>query len=325
MPEVMSIEVDEEFDPRTPTSPFGLRGPNGELNYGMIGGIAVAIVLVILLIFVVMKPFGADTPKAAAPLFKPNDPTKNVDFLEAYAADSAMTTSLQNALDAWAKYYTTGELEDLHQTFDLAGEQYAELASQQPAIAAAPEAGAPSIIELGPIGKVERTDNIFTVRVVVSWTKPGAPTGSSFKWDIDMKSKIEGGFLLKTIRETDPSEKKPVDFCGAVDVVAGLDDGEKTGKELSKVPVGKQVEVAKKVFDIRLKAWELLGTSVAGTDSEEAVKAIISQYKELAEASRRAENLNELAELGDETDDTAFRLIIEDRADQECDTDISNR
>lgn len=324
MPEVMSIEVDEEFDPRTPTSPFGLRGPNGELNYGMIGGIAVAIVLVILLIFVVVKPFSS-APKIAAPIWEPKDPTKNVAFLDTYAADSSMAISLQKSLESWAKYYTTGDLKDLEETFDLAGEQYAQLAGEQAAIAAAPEAGAPSIIELGPIGKVERTDNIFTVRVVVSWTKPGAPTGSSFKWDIDMKSKIEGGFLLKTIRETDPSEKKPVDFCGAVDVVAGLDDGEKTGKELSKVPVGKQVEVAKKVFDIRLKAWELLGTSVAGTDSEEAVKAIISQYKELAEASRRAENLNELAELGDETDDTAFRLIIEDRADQECDTDISNR
>ncbi|HMS25327.1 MAG TPA: hypothetical protein PKB15_06565, partial [Acidimicrobiia bacterium] len=300
------------------------RGPNGELNYGMIGGIAVAIVLVILLIFVVMKPFSS-APKAAAPIFKPKDPTKSVDFLDAYAADSAMATSLQASLEAWAKYYTTADLVDLQQTFDLAGEQYAELASQQAEIAAAPEAGEPSVIELGPLGKVERIDNIFTVRVVVSWTKPGAPTGSTFKWDIDMKSRSDGNFILKTIRETNPTEKQPVDFCGAVDVVSGLDKAEVVNDELTKTPPEQQIALVGQVFDIKVKAWEILNVTVAGSDSEPAVAGIVDHYKAIAEASKTDDSLEKILNAGPDQDLETFREIIESRADLECDADIKDR
>lgn len=324
MPEVMSIEVDEEFDPRTPTSPFGLRGPNGELNYGMIGGIAVAIVLVILLIIVVAKPFSSDSVKKAAPLWNPTDPTKDVAFLDTFASNSEMVESVRVSLEAWAKYYTTADLEDLEGAFDLAGEQYAELAGQQAEIAASPEPGAPSIIELGPLGKVERAENIFTVRAIITWTKPGQ-VGSTYKWDIDMKTTGENAIVLSTVRETDPSEKQPVDFCGAVEVVAGLDDLETIRKELDKTPVESQVEVVGDVFDIKVKAWGLLAISVAGSDSEEAVNAILEDYEAIADASKVESTVEDVLDSGTDADLTPFYKSIESRAQDECDEDISNR
>lgn len=74
MPEVMSIEVDEEFDTRPPSQPFGFRGPDGDLNIGLIAGIAVAVVLVIALILVVANPFGSDPPAVKVETWSPKTP-----------------------------------------------------------------------------------------------------------------------------------------------------------------------------------------------------------------------------------------------------------
>lgn len=155
MPEVMSIEVDDEFDPRPPKQPFSFRDEEGNWNWPMIAGIALAIVLVITLFVVVTKPF---TPAKVVEVSKwtPKDPTKDVAFLESYASTSSMVSSVQRSLDSWAKFNTTGDLEDVGTSFDLAGNQYALLSAQQPEIFANPEPGQPSIVELGPVGKVER-------------------------------------------------------------------------------------------------------------------------------------------------------------------------
>lgn len=323
MPEVMSIEVDEEFDPRPPSSPFGLRGPDGNLNYGMIGGIAIAIVLVLMLIFVVVKPFSSEKPPVVA-TWKPKDPAAKVDFLDLWAPASPMATSIQNSLESWAKYYTTANLDDLSFTFDQSGNQYAQLVGSQSQIAAEKETGKPAIIELGHIGKVTRKDNVYTVRVVVNWTKPGAAEGKVYRWDIDMKEK-GSIFVLNTVRETDANEKQPIDFCGAVAVVSNLDDIDTIGKELKKVDNVGQVAIWSDVLDAKIKAWKLLDLTVQGSDSEEAVSAILLDYETQKEAAKDATTLAQISESGSGVDLTDFENNINTRASQECGKDIANK
>lgn len=324
MPEVMSIEVDEEFDPRPPSSPFGLRDPEGKLNWGMIAGIAIAIILVIALILVVAKPFEKAKPPVVS-TWTPKDPTKDINFLESYPDTSPMVASLQNSLEAWAKYYTTADLKDLISTFDLAGNQYALLVEQQPAIAANPEPGEPAIIEIGPVGKVSRKNDVFTVRAVINWTKPGSPEGKVYKWDIDMKSK-ENIFILNTVRDTDPTQKQPVDFCGAVNIVAGLDSDDEIAKNLGDFDPAKQVELLNQAYDLKVKAWEFLEIAVAGTDSALDVDPIISNYRDIQAAGQKAKSIKEIGEADNGDTLTQNRQNIEERASQECDgADISKR
>lgn len=316
MPEVMSIEVDEEFDPRPPSSPFGLRDPEGNWNYGMIGGIAIAIVLVLLLIFVVVKPFSSEKA-AEVSNWKPNDPTQDLNYLETYPSTSQMHASMQKSLEDWALYYTTGKLTDLESSFDLAGPHYAQLVAGQPTIAKSPEEGDPAIIQLGPIGKVSRKDDIYTTRVVVTWTKPGSPDPKKYMWDIDMKS-FEAGYVLHSVEETDSKAKQPINFCGAVDVIAELDDDKKVAKETSAMPPERALERTLDMLAIRLKSWELLETAVAGTDSEADVAPIAKDYRNLVQIGKKAKNVSDLSDNEPPADMPLFRESIEDRASQEC-------
>lgn len=330
MPEVMSIEVDEEFDPRPPSTPFGLRGPDGNLNFGLIAGVAIAIVLVLMLIFVVVKPFGGGDKAPAVPAWKPNDPAESAKFLETYPATSPMASSIQNSLEAWAKYYTTGDLRDLEDSFDLTGNQYALLVAEQAAVKAEVEAagepGEPAIIKLGPIGKVKRKDDIFTVRVVIDWTKRGALERQIFKWDIDMKSD-DNLFVLSTTRNTDADVKlQPVNFCGAVDIIAQLDDDATLVKKTAKSTPENKLTSYVALVNARLKAWKILETAVDGTDSEADVAVIVERYQAFVDAGKKATTVEEIDEAEPETDSTDAEAAIESRASEECsDADITNR
>ncbi len=324
MPEVMSIEVDEEFDPSPPPAPFGFHKPDGSLNYGLIGGIAVAVVLVLLLIFVVIKPFSGDSTPKPVSTWAPKDPTIDLKYLDTYPANSAMVSSVQASLNAWSQFYTTGVLKDLSESFDLIGAQYALLSSQQPTIAANPEAGFPAVVELGPVGKVERKDNIFTVRVANKWTKPGADSSSSYKWDIDMK--ISGNqYLLVTVRDTQAGAEVPLDFCGAIDVVAGLEDAKTVTAELQKFSGADQVAKMGELYTVKAKAWKLLNTAVAGTDSAEDVQPILDQYQNLAEATKKTASLEELQKNNQTGGLEDERKAIGGRATQECEADIAGK
>ena len=325
MPEVMSIEVDEEFDPRPPKQPFSFRDDEGKWNWPMIAGIALSVILVVALFIVITKPF---TPEKAPVVSKwtPKDPTKNSDILESHAPTSAMVASVQRALNDWAKFNTTGQLEDVATTFDRAGPQYALLVAQQPEIAANPEPGQPSIVELGPAGKADRKGEIFTVRVVVTWTKPGSTDGKSYKWDIDMKSKGGNQFVLNTIRETDPEDKQPVDFCGAAGLIAELESDEEIAKQLAKFEPVKQLELAISTYKIRVRTWEYLEAATAGTDSEAEVADIANNYRAIVTAGVKATSLKDLdtADNSDELENS--RVAIQERISGECgDTDISGR
>jgi len=325
MPEVMSIEVDDEFDPRPPKQPFSFRDEEGNWNWPMIAGIALAIVLVITLFVVVTKPF---TPAKVVEVSKwtPKDPTKDVAFLESYASTSSMVSSVQRSLDSWAKFNTTGDLEDVGTSFDLAGNQYALLSAQQPEIFANPEPGQPSIVELGPVGKVERKNDIFTVRVVVSWTKPGSTDGKSYNWDIDMKSK-DNRFILNTVRETDPDDKPPVDFCGAAGVISDLEPDDEIGKQIGKFEdPAKQLELANATYKIRVKSWEFLEAATAGSDSEADVYAIVNNYRGIVEVGIKAESLKDLDQADNSDVLENPRNAISERIQGECgDIDISGR
>lgn len=323
MPEVMSIEVDEEFDPRPQQSPFGLRDPEGNLNIGMIAGIVIAIFLVLMLIFVVVKPFGSDKPVATSN-WKPKDPTVELTTLESYPVNSAIVRSTQSSLEAWAKFYTSGDLEGLVSTFDLAGAQYALLVQEAPKVSAAPDPGEPAVVKLGPVGKVSQTDNIYVIRVVVNWTKPGQ-AGSEFKWDITLERKDSSRYLLSSVKDTDPAAKQPIDFCTAAGLVSELDDADTLGEEYRKFPESEQLSVVSNAFAIRLKAWSYLYEVAQGTSDEQDVAAIVSEYETLVKNSSQVATVAELLESAGRVDISKSRASIEERVQGQCDLDVSNR
>jgi hypothetical protein len=324
MPEVMSIEVDEEFDPRPPKQPFSLRDDEGKWNWPMIAGIALAIILVIALIIVVAKPFEKEKPVVVSN-WKPTDPTVDIEFLESYSATSPMTRSVQSSLDALSKFYFDGRLDNMGSTFDLSGPQYAIMVSQQAKIQAAPQAGGAAIVQLGPLGEVSRKDNIFKTRVVVTWTIPGTNDPTEYRWDIDMKAQ-ENRFVLFAIVNTEPGAKPPINFCGAVNLVAELDSDETVEKEIAQMPSGRQFERTVESLEIRLKTWQFLADAVAGTDSEQDVTPIVNEYETLVSAGRKAKNISELANGQARRDLTVNRRAIESRASDECEgADISDR
>ncbi len=324
MPEVMSIEVDDEFDPRPPKQPFSIRDDEGKWNWPMIAGIALAIILLIALILVITKPFSTSKPPEIS-TWKPHDPTVDIEFLESYSATSQMVSSVQASLDAMAKFYADGKLDNMEATFDLSGPQYAILVSQQPEVLANGQAGKAAIVQLGPLGEVSRKDNLYKTRVVVTWTVPGTNDPKEHRWDIDMRAQ-SNRFVLFEITETDSSAKPPIDFCGAVDLVAALDDDKKIETETAKMPSDQAFQRTVEAMEIRLRTWGFLADAVAGSDSEEDVFPIVEQYNTLVESGRKAKSLSELASGQQTTDLTNNRRSIEGRASDECvGADIRNK
>lgn len=323
MPEVMSIEVDEEFDPRPPKQPLSFRDDEGKLNWKLIVGVVIAVLLILALIIVVTQPFKKEE-KAVVSTWTPKDPTKKSKYLVTYPATSQIAISVQSSLEAWAKYYTTAKLDDLSQSFDLAGPQYAQLVQDQAKVAAEPEAGMPSIIELGPLGDVSREEDIYTTRAIVTWTKPGSDDPKVYHWDIDMKS-VGSKFVLYTVRDTDPKEKKkPIDFCGAADLISQVEDDDKLAKETASMPADQQLEVTLQMMSIRLKVWEQLQAAVAGTDSQYDVDPIVESYKDLVQAGRTAKTTDDLANVA-QNDITDSTNAIVERASKDCGVDITKR
>jgi|GEM_PF-3143260 len=285
MPEVMSIEVDEEFDPRPPQTPFGLRGPDGKLNIPLIAGVAFAIVLVLLLIFVVVKPFSKEAAPPPVSNWKPNNPVENIQAIPVYPANSALVISLQESLDSYAKFYTTGDLEEIQKTFDLAGPQYALIAKEQPTVIANPDPGEPAVIDLGAVGKVTQNDKLYTVRTTVTWTKPGG-TPNEFQWDIIMKQRTGNDYVLNRIDETQEGAKQPIDFCGAIGFISELDSDDVVTKELGEFSGDKYVAKVREIAEIREDTWSFLQEVAAGTDDQEAVDAIMGEWAALIDASK---------------------------------------
>ena len=308
MPEVMSIEVDEEFDPRPPAQPFGMRGPDGNLNIGLVAGIVVAVILVVALIVVVANPFASDAKPVKTSNWKPVNPLENVKLIPAYAADEQIATDLQTALNAWANFYTNGDITSLNSSFDLAGRQYAQLLNGRPAsegfeavksaaelkseISALSAKPVPAVIELSQMGNAGRKGNLYTVRAQIAWTQPGQePT--NYKWDVVMKRDGEK-YLLSTVATTDQNAIGTLSFCDAAKLVEKLENDDVVTKELKAITSSKDSFVKyKEMVEIRKNTWEKLADATIVSDDKANVDEIVSAYEELLKNLKSSASLAE--------------------------------
>lgn len=308
MPEVMSIEVDEEFDPRPPAQPFGMRNPDGKLNIGLIAGIVVAIILVIALIIVVANPFGSDAKPIKASTWSPVNPIKDAKFIPAYASDDQVTVDLQAALNAWSNFYTNGEITLLNSSFDLAGRQYAQLLNGRPAsegveaIKSAAELKAelsalstrpvPAVIELSQTGNAGRTGNLYTVRTQITWTQPGQEP-SIYSWDIVMKREADK-YLLSTVRTTKSDALRALNFCDAAKLVQKLEDDDKVSKEIKSIGSANEAfEKYKEMIKIRISTWQTLADATIISDDKANLGEIVDAYGELSNNLKTSSSLEE--------------------------------
>ena len=329
MPEVLSIEVDDEFDPRPPSQPFGIRDPNGNLNIGLIAGVIVAVVLVIALIIVVANPFGSITKAAKPPSWEPTDPLKSLEAIPLYANDDKIVEDLQNALDDWAKYFTTGDLRDIEDSFDVAGKQYALILKEQPAVKSELEPGEPAKVELGVVGNAGKEGNIYTLRADITWTKPGGEP-SNFKWDVKMKrDQDSNNYLVNTIKSTDESALSALQFCDAVKLVAKLDNDESVNEQLAKLGAVEQKKSVASLIDVRLKLWEYVEPAFLKSSAPDSVSQIIDQYKKSKKILEEAANLQEFSAnvkaINEDESIIEAHTAVEESAQNECDVDITAR
>lgn len=346
MPEVLSIEVDEEFDPRPPAQPFGIKGPDGSWNIGFIAGIAAAVVLVIALVVVVANPFASEEKKAAVKTWTPTDPLKDAQVIPNYTLADPIFQDLQTALEDWAKFYTTGDISDIENSFDLAGKQYALLlngtpaAEGSPAIKSAAEIKAEvealatppeeAKIELGIVANAGKQDNLYTMRADITWTQPGG-TSETYKWDIKMKKDLNSGtYLLSTIKTTDTSAINGLGFCDAVNILNKLENDEQVNKKLSELTLAEQQKSVAKLIDVRFKVWQTVKPAFVKSSAPDAVAIIIDQYKQSKKLLDESKSLKEFVAsnevlIEDESIVAAHSAVV-DAAQSECPgVDISDR
>ena len=346
MPEVMSIEVDEEFDTRPPSQPFGFRGPDGDLNIGLIAGIAVAVVLVIALILVVANPFGSDPPAVKVETCSPKNPLSDIQIVQLYSLEDSIAQDLQSSLDEWAKFYTTGDITDLEGTFDIAGSQYALLLNgaaateTTPAVKSAAEVKAdiealpvePEVakVEIISVAKVVKKSNLFTVRAVLTWTEPGKES-STYKWDVSMKKDLDSStYLLNSIKTTDPAAVGALDFCDAVTLISKLDKDSKVTEKLNGLTGAEQKNSLDKLFDIRIKVWQTAQPAFLQSSATDSVGVIVSQYKQAKKLLEESESLEAFYENfvklnEDDATTSAHAEVVSAAQSDDCTADISER
>jgi hypothetical protein len=344
MPEVLSIEVDEEFDPRPPAQPFGLKDPNGNWNIGLLAGIVVAIILIIALIVVIVNPFGEEKAKEVV-AWSPNNPLKNIEALPTYSNNDPIVQDLQSALDDWALFYTSGDINILDNSFDKAGNQYALLLNGRPASESSPaiksaaeimaetalleNAIEPAVIEIGVVGNAWKKGNLFLLRTQLVWTEPGG-SPSKYNWDITMKkSSNANNFVLSTIITTDASSLNGLDFCGAAKVLNKLDTDEQVNKGLARIGVNEQAKAVDNLINIRLATWKYVAPAFLKSATPDSPYTIIEQYEIAKKTFKESKTLNEFNDKIKEVNETikfvnAHEEAVE-AAQSECDIDISMR
>ena len=327
MPEVMSIEVDEEFDTRPPSQPFGFRGPDGDLNIGLIAGIAVAVVLVIALILVVANPFGSDPPAVKVETWSPKNPLSDIQIVQLYSLEDSIAQDLQSSLDEWAKFYTTGDITDLEGTFDIAVKSAAEVKADIEALPVEPEVAKVEIIS---VAKVVKKSNLFTVRAVLTWTEPGKES-STYKWDVSMKKDLDSStYLLNSIKTTDPAAVGALDFCDAVTLISKLDKDSKVTEKLNGLTGAEQKNSLDKLFDIRIKVWQTAQPAFLQSSATDSVGVIVSQYKQAKKLLEESESLEAFYENfvklnEDDATTSAHAEVVSAAQSDDCTADISER
>ena len=109
------------------------------------------------------------------------------------------------ALEDWAHFATSGELDTLGDTFEVAGPQFAQLAGDD----ISPVAGPPYRFDatVGPTSAGSRVgEQVVMADVVVS--RPGE-TDQSFSWEIVMRQGADQSWRLWTVRDRAASNAGP--------------------------------------------------------------------------------------------------------------------
>ena len=108
------------------------------------------------------------------------------------------------ALDAWARFASTGDLDQLRDTFDPAGPQLARLTSEAPALRSRPLTDDPytfsaTVLSVG--AGPNRDEQLVAADVVVS--RPGE-TDQRFAWELVLR-RSGGSWLLWTVNDRAPT------------------------------------------------------------------------------------------------------------------------
>ena len=119
---------------------------------------------------------------------------------EAPPVESPVEKAVRAALDAWAKFASTGDLGPVRATFDPAGPQLARLNSEAAGVKARPAGGGPYTFSAKVFGVGsgrDRDEQLVTADVVV--TRSGE-ADQRFTWELVMRH-TDGRWLLWTVRD----------------------------------------------------------------------------------------------------------------------------
>jgi hypothetical protein len=114
-------------------------------------------------------------------------------------AGESVEEAARAALDAWARFADSGDVDQLAVAFDRGGPQFARLQSEAPAVAARPAAGAryafsATGLRVSQVG--QEGERVVEAHVVVSRV---GETDQRFAWQLVMR-KSEGRWRLWTVR-----------------------------------------------------------------------------------------------------------------------------
>lgn len=201
---------DPEADEVTAADDAGLPGgPGDAAAAGVVrgwrvraaAGVVIALFAGVGYLLTVGRPAGEAGPGVArAPVAGPEGP--------AAPAGEGVEEAVRAALDAWARFADTGDVDALGAAFDRGGPQFARLRAEAPGVAAGPAAGAPygfsaTGMRVGP-GSQEN-ERVVVADVVVSRS---GETDQRFAWELVMR-RSEGRWRLWTVRERAASGGRP--------------------------------------------------------------------------------------------------------------------
>ena len=112
------------------------------------------------------------------------------------------------ALDAWAAFGSTGDVEQLRDTFDPAGPQFERLNAEAPGVKARAVPGAPyrfSATVLGSSAGRDHDEQLVVADIVV--TRPGE-TDQRFSWELVMR-RSDSRWLLWTAHDSAAASSSP--------------------------------------------------------------------------------------------------------------------
>ena len=152
-------------------------------------GVVIALFVGVGYMLTVGRPPGAGRPDIAEAPASPAAP-----------AEEPVEDAARAALDVWARFADTGDVDQLEVVFDRGGPQFARLRAEAAGVAARPAAGAPyAFTATGmQVGAGSHEDErIVAADVFVS---RAGETDQRFSWELVMR-KSEGRWRLWTVRE----------------------------------------------------------------------------------------------------------------------------